>query len=485
MQLEIENYVVRHFFALSNLERLMLGVSFATDQRDRAASSSQGGVFESIWLGLELIAYRLKCYFLTRPYPLMVVFAIVRRVRSIAVIGSVVLVSKAKDVREVLGRLNDFNVSELLGPAMPWGPLLLSLDWLEQHDRERTLLQSVVFPAEDIAAVRKMVADRCRDVIARKGSAGELDMVTDVAEEAVIEVLKRYFGIPMVGGIPDMAAILGDVSGFILVQPPARSQRHARAYANMARLTNAILDRIEEEKKKLSADPKLDPMDDLLIRLTKRSCQKGHRDWLNDDWIRRYVTGLAATGGGTIVHATSHAMDRLIAHRDGMAAAQELARRLEGAYDQTAWGELRQIVFEALRFRPMLPLLVRYNPRETIIAKGTPRARIAPAGATVLAPPIAAMFDPEPFEKPWRFVVGRPVENYIHFGSGPRTCFGKYVAEVVMVEIIRSLLLLPNLKRARGGAGRLHYNGPVVSSLRLRFDPSAAGGKGKNPGAPA
>ena len=43
------------------------------------------------------------------------------------------------------------------------------------------------------------------------------------------------------------------------------------------------------------------------------------------------------------------------------------------------------------------------RPRDTMIAKGSSHARLVPAGATVFAPPIAAMFDPEEFPRPWTF----------------------------------------------------------------------------------
>jgi cytochrome P450 len=115
----------------------------------------------------------------------------------------------------------------------------------------------------------------------------------------------------------------------------------------------------------------------------------------------------------------------------------------------------------------MLPLLSRYVPRETLIAKDTSYARTAPAGATALAPPIAAMFDPEEFPHPWRFDRTRCLKKYVHFGHGPRECFGKYVADVLMIEIFRALLLCKDLKRAGGAAGRIAYEGPAVSSLTL------------------
>jgi len=133
----------------------------------------------------------------------------------------------------------------------------------------------------------------------------------------------------------------------------------------------------------------------------------------------------------------------------------------------------------------MLPMLLRYSPRDSIIAKGTDRARTVPAGGIVIAAPIAAMFDPEVFKEPSCFSSGRELKDYIHFGNGTRTCFGQYVADIVIVETIRALVLLPNLKRAAGCKGRVHYDGPVVSSLGVTFDPVDAGTGAKPGGTPA
>lgn len=136
---------------------------------------------------------------------------------------------------------------------------------------------------------------------------------------------------------------------------------------------------------------------------------------------------------------------------------------------------LTHYIYEALRFRPMLPLLVRDAPRATIVAKGTPRVRVVPAGARVLAAPLAGMFDPEIFPHPPRFDPARPIESYIHFGDGERHCFGKYVAESALMEMVRALLRLPGLARASGRDGRIHYEGPAPYSFILTFDKRSTG----------
>ena len=131
--------------------------------------------------------------------------------------------------------------------------------------------------------------------------------------------------------------------------------------------------------------------------------------------------------------------------------------------------QLQQIIYEALRFRPMLPLLVRTIPRDTIVAKDTARARLAPAGGTMLVGLLGAMFDPEEFEHPWHFCGSRPLDGYVHFGFGPRTCFGKYLADTVMLEVMCAVLRLPDLQRAGGARARVRYDGPAAAQLRVTF----------------
>ena len=135
---------------------------------------------------------------------------------------------------------------------------------------------------------------------------------------------------------------------------------------------------------------------------------------------------------------------------------------------------LRQIIYEALRFRPMLPLLVRYAPRETVIAKGSSDARLVPGGKNVIAAPIAAMFDPEEFADPGTFKCDRSLKKYLHFGpeAGPRQCFSKHVADLLIVEIISALLIYcKDLRRVNGWKGSIKYylDGPAPQSLFLTY----------------
>ena len=356
--------------------------------------SAFGSALQSISLAARLLIYKIQCFSLSHPLPLALLLAFIRRVRPVAIVGNLGCVTKARDVREVYDRLADFTEAEELGPKLPWGPFMVVIDWPEQHARERDLLQSVVSVRADADQIRATAETICRDQIALVRKSGRIDVVKDLCEPAVIDIIENYFGIPSDGMSPDeMAHLLGHVAGFIMVEPPVGSQPRIEALDSIARLTRLIVDRI---KGKLPAS-KTGPLPDLITRLVALR-SRGGPPWLDENWIRRYLTGLAVFGGGTIVRATTHAIDQLIRHPVDLRAARALAIDLErdtveckrlkasgGSWQivqeriEAAQTNLLQIIYEALRFRPMLPILARYVPRETIIAKDAPHARMVPA----------------------------------------------------------------------------------------------------------
>ncbi len=469
-------------------------------------SRSHGGaptlparLVQMVSLAWHSLLYRGFCFLLSHHLPFKLMFAVLRRTRPIAVVGKNVIVTKANDVREVLDRFDDFTLNEILAEGMPWGPFMMTVDWRVQHGHERQLLQSAVVPSVDIERIRNIAVRHCRRQIrdASKGDAGRgrIDVVADLANPIAVAVVETYFGVPPIRGNQfQLANIMGDLASFIMVKPPTGSRRRMEIHDSIVTLTTHLDDLIQTREREFAAAPGLPlPLpDDLLTRLVHRLGGDGVLPlWFDKAWVRRYITGLVGTGGATFVRATVQAVDRLIAHPAALRRARALAARLDEAERdarilaaqeakprereaarlriEVARDKFRQVVHEALRFRPMLPLLIRYSPRETIIAKGTKHARMVPAGARVVAGPLAAMFDPEAIEMPWRFCSSRALGDFLHFGHGERACFGRYVADTAMIEVVRALVRLPDLKRAAWPQGRIRYHGPVARSLALTF----------------
>ena len=368
------------------------------------------------------------------------------------------------DVREVLNRIDDFALGKVITPGMPWGAFLMTVDSVEQHALERRLLESVVKRPDDIEAVRRIAADESEARL--RSASGRLDVVTGLAEPVVVRIATEYFGIPPLKSPDRMARVMRDLAGIIMVNPPEGSELWSRSRQSIVILTEHLRTELAAKKSQISASPGTFVANDLFSRLVQLLYSGGQPTWFDEDWIRRYLTGLVATGAATVVRATTQAVDQFLAHPAALREAQRYARMGPGAQQRDI---LRTYLYEALRFRPMLPLLVRDCLRDTTIADGTKRARAVPAGTRILAAPLAAMFDPEAFPKPERFDPARPRDSYVHFGHGPRYCFGEYVADTAMLEMIPALLRLGGLARAAGSQGRVRYEGPVCASLIVTF----------------
>jgi cytochrome P450 len=421
-------------------------------------------------LELRMHLYRLSCHVLCQLDLLKFAFSVLRRFRPIFIVNKFLVVTQAREVREVLERFDDFTLGESIDPGMPWGTFLMTVDWRQRHAQERQWLQSAVDLATDTETIRTIVDDRCRQQI--ETADGEIDVVSQLLEPVVVDIANKYFGVPPLNGnTQEMAHAMRDLAGIIMVKPPVGSEPWSRSRANIAKVTDLVLKEISNAV----ASP-AGPTPTLLIRLAKRLRTSGAPDWFDEDWIRRYLTGLLATGGATIVRAAAGAIDQILAHPDALREAQTVALDLDQAMASGNQAQvdalgctLRHYVYEALRFRPMLPLLLRDTPRETVIAYGTKKARIVRAGRRVLAPPLSAMFDREAVPNPSHFDPKRSFDQYLHFGFGVRECFGRYIAEIVLLEVFRSLLVLKGLSRATDEKGQLRFDGPVAASLLVTF----------------
>ncbi len=95
-----------------------------------------------VTLWREMLAYRVSCYLMSHMLPFKLFFAVLRRARPLALIGNTLWVTKADDIREVMGRFDDFMLGESIEPGMPWGQFMMTIDWREQHALERGLLWS-------------------------------------------------------------------------------------------------------------------------------------------------------------------------------------------------------------------------------------------------------------------------------------------------------------------------------------------------------
>ncbi|HET9443262.1 MAG TPA: cytochrome P450 [Acidimicrobiales bacterium] len=384
---------------------------------------------------------------LTRPAVLRPVLAVLRRVAPVLRLGRRVVVSRHADVVEILGRDQDFTLSELNGPPIErWsGPFILGMDRGDTYDREAAALRRAV-PGDELPRVRALVRANAEALLAR--SDGRIDVVGEYSRVAATRLVASYFGVPG----PDEATMMRWMRAMFDAVFIDFGPRAARAAELTVAEQRPYMERLVADRRAAVGAGEAVP-DDLVTRLV--------REWADDDAVRRNVNGIVVGAVDTTSKAVAHVVDELLRRP----AALEGARRAAADGDVDA---VRGYAWEALRFLPHGPFLQRRCARPTTLASG----RHVAAGTTVMLAVLSAMFDADAFPQPGRFRADRPADRYLHFGAGLHACFGRHINAVQVPELVAALLRLPGLRRAPGRDGRLAYDGPFPHRLVLEFDRS-------------
>ncbi len=186
----------------------------------------------------------------------------------------------------------------------------------------------------------------------------------------------------------------------------------------------------------------------------------------DEERLTANIMGLLVGAGETTNAAVVQALDVLLDRPTEFAAAVAAAKAQD--HDTVA-----NYTWEALRFQPVNPLVVRVSVAPYTIAKGTPRACSIPPGTLVMIGTASAMHDGLQLDQPESFILGRAEYDYFHLGFGAHTCLGNLISLEQVPEILGALLRLPGLRRADGAAGQVDFKGgPFPESLTLAFDPA-------------
>ena len=372
------------------------------------------------------------------------IFALLRRCRPVWTFGKNAIVTRYPDVVETLRRDQDFTIAEINAARMDRisGPFILGMDRSADYDREAGAIRGVVKP-DDLDRIRQIVRRTARALIDAARPNGRIDAAGNYSRIVAARVVTEYFGVPGPAErilMQWMRSLFWDVFQNRNDDPLVR-----RAADNSAAELRAHLNALIAQRKQ-------NPIgDDLLTRLILAGT-------LDDDSVRRNITGIIVGAIDTTVTATVQAFDELLRNPDALAQARSAAQAGDALL-------LQSFCYEALRFHPQTPALLRHSHAETILPSG---ARI-PANVDVLPLTLSAMFDAQAFPDPGRFLAGRPIDSYLHFGHGMHTCYGRLINGVQIPELIGALLLEPNLRRASGRFRQVIYEGPFPDRLVVEF----------------
>jgi cytochrome P450 len=395
--------------------------------------------------------------FLVRPALLRYVFGFLRRFSPILILGKRAIVTRYDDVVEVLKRDKDFSISQINAPKIDQidGPFILGMDDSPQYELEKRTLHEAA-RMEDLDRIRQFVARSAAELIEAARPRQRIDVVHGLARVVPLRLVASYCGMPGPDE-PTMMRWMRDIFHYLFADLTNSKSVESDAL-NSARELRSHMD-AQIALRRSERDPSR-PVDDMLGRLL--AMQDDAHPWLDDHAVRRNLAGVIVGAVDTTSKFVTLAIDELLRRPQQLAEARKAA--LAGNIET-----VRRYAWEAVRFNPHHPLQVRYCARGTQVAAGQPRSKTIPAGASVYTASLAGMFDPAVFVNPDKFDATREVE-YLHFGYGLHTCFGRAINGVQIPELLAALLRLPNLRRASGDAGRIAYDGPFPDRLVLEFD---------------
>jgi cytochrome P450 len=400
-------------------------------------------------------------------------FEELRAKRPVLVMPECTLVALYDDVIEVLSMPKIFTVA-LYGPKMSNGYLMMRDDDAV-HYREKSIMQGLL-NRDDLPKVRRMVSDISSSILAK--ARGRLDAVGQYCRMVPATIVRDYFGLIGMHRKDLMEwSYWAQVDTFYnqpfdIVTPEERKRiidSHAESGEKLGKYLGAlILTKTLASKVEFVAGP--------LRRLWRRVLRK-HDGSFHDDIVSRMMrmkfppemdfdlkrAGVNAGGLliGTIettAQATVQVIQFLLQRPELLSQAQNAAKLDDPA-------QFDGIVWEALRFVPISPFMFRQTSCEYTIAKGTGHETVIPPATTVLALTQSAMFDKKAFEDPAEFRAGRNWYHYFTFGYGSHECLGKYVGMVMIPEIVRQILLQPDLK----ADGDIVYDGHMPKSYELAW----------------
>ena len=168
-------------------------------------------------------------------------------------------------------------------------------------------------------------------------------------------------------------------------------------------------------------------------------------------------------GSGRPVQAIVQALEQILLrpeiHAQAVAAASEPDPK---AFDRYVW--------EGLRLNPINPLIFRLSAEDYTLAAGTERATLIPAGTLVFACTSSAVFDADVIADPDEFKTDRPDFTSLHFGYGHHSCLGKYVGLVIIPEVLRRVLLRPDVRLLPPPEGAIDFQkGPFPERFEFAF----------------
>jgi cytochrome P450 len=284
------------------------------------------------------------------------------------------------------------------------------------HTRLRGLVAKSFTPrrVQDLRLRIERIVDKALDHLA-KGS--RTDLIADYAARIPERVICELLGIPE----EDRTAFLANTTTLVRLLDPVPLSRGEMDHANLQNLAlSRYFNRLFDLRR-------AEPSDDLTTQLVQAQ-EEGDR--LSQEELTANMILLFTAGYDTTANLIGNALLALLRHPAQLA-------RLRG--DDSLIGNA---VEEALRYDPSVQLTVRAALEDVKLGQV-----VFPKGSVALLLLASANRDPQAYDEPDRFDIGRANIRLLSFGGGIHHCLGNQLARLEAEIAIGGLIRrFPNLQ---------------------------------------
>ncbi len=388
-------------------------------------------------------------------------FKQLRSERPILVTPECTLVSHFVDVRDMLQMPLIFTVDlykSKMGVTETEQGYLMAHDDDALHYREKSLMQAML-NREDLPRVRKLIADASAEILRDAPKEG-FDIIHNYCRMVPAILVQEYFGLDGVDKDDLIRWSFWNQYDAFHNQPFDLNENHQDIIDEHAKVTEELVSYIAKLVAKNLALVKLEQTRNFFLMgyfavkklinhlrgidppskddITMRMIRSEFAEEMDFNLVR-----LGSNAGGLLIGAietTSQAVAQTI---EFILERPELQKQAKNALKSDE--EFKGIVWECLRFVPISPYVFRQTSQEYTLAKGTDHETTIPARTNVLALTQSAMFDEYAFDNPDQFNSDRNWYHHFNYGFGSHECLGKYVGMEMIPEMVRQVLLLPNV----------------------------------------
>ncbi len=352
-----------------------------------------------------------------------------------------VIVSRHKDVIEVLENPTAFSVRHVGYKLSPLGGHMLGTDMTELNTVEKPWLRKLI-PRSDYGKIAQLITqytnESFKEIEKAQANSKRLRMniVNELGRKVSARLFKNYFGFsgPTLEHLYKWSYWIQKDTFRNPTNKTKVREEAMKIELELLAFMNDYIAKLEEDLKKNKNQPINNTILERMILSEEIKSGK-----IKKDRIALNMIGMLGASIDTIQIALVKSVEFFIKNPEILKEAAEIAKSGDTH-------TLQKYVMESLRLNPASPLLIRYTEKDTKVAEGTNREVVIPKGTSILLGTYSAMRDIEVVNDPYKFDINRPESNYFLFGHGHHKCLGDRLGEVELGIMISAIIQKSNLK---------------------------------------